>query len=115
MEGYKNCNIGENVYTEIGLKPEAEFTVNLPTWVWLDKCTFQEVKVRAELPGTNRWAKPVTLHLEPGTEDAETYPASGVRRHLRDHPGHERPGNPVDQPLSRHLSGSRRHAAVARA
>ncbi|MEU9786588.1 hypothetical protein AB0H92_37480 [Streptomyces phaeochromogenes] len=67
--------------TEIELKPEAESTVNLPTWVWLDKGTFQEVKVRAELPGTNLWAettaKPVALHLEPGTEDAETYPVSG--------------------------------------
>jgi hypothetical protein len=67
--------------TEIELKPEAKSTVNAPTWVWLDKGTFQEVKVRAELPNTNLWAettaKPVALHLEPGTEDAETYPASG--------------------------------------
>ncbi|MEV0218421.1 hypothetical protein [Streptomyces sp. NPDC050704] len=67
--------------TEIELKPEGKSTVNLPTWVWLDKGTFQEVKVRAELPNTNLWAettaKPVALHLEPGTEDAETYPASG--------------------------------------
>ncbi|MGA5449842.1 hypothetical protein ACPCVO_24660 [Streptomyces umbrinus] len=67
--------------TEIELKPETESTVNLPTWVWLDKGTFQEVKVRAELPGTNLWAettaKPVSLHLVPGTGDAETYPASG--------------------------------------
>ncbi|MGI3224026.1 hypothetical protein ACRJ4B_08800 [Streptomyces sp. GTA36] len=67
--------------TEVELKPEAESTVNLPTWVWLDKGTFQEVKVRAELPGTNLWAettaKPVSLHLVPGTGDAETYPASG--------------------------------------
>ncbi|GGL13866.1 hypothetical protein GCM10010094_88470 [Streptomyces flaveus] len=67
--------------TEIELKPEAKSTVNLPTWVWLDKGTFQEVEVRAELPNTNLWAettaKPVALHLEPGTEDAETFPASG--------------------------------------
>ncbi|TPQ22025.1 hypothetical protein [Streptomyces sporangiiformans] len=67
--------------TEIELKPEAKSTVNLPTWAWLDKGTFKEVKVRAELPNTNLWAettaKPVALHLEPGTEDAETYPASG--------------------------------------
>ena len=67
--------------TDIELKPEAKSTVNLPTWVWLDKGTFQEVKVRAELPNTNLWAettaKPVTLHLEPGTEDAETFPTSG--------------------------------------
>ncbi|MGW2287697.1 hypothetical protein [Streptomyces phaeochromogenes] len=67
--------------TEIELKPETKSTVNLPTWVWLDKGTFQEVKVRAELPNTNLWAettaKPVALHLEPGTEDAETFPAGG--------------------------------------
>ncbi|MBC2907269.1 hypothetical protein [Streptomyces cupreus] len=67
--------------TKVELKPAAKSTVNLPTWVWLDKGTFQEVKVRAELPNTGLWAettaKPVALHLEPGTEDAETYPASG--------------------------------------
>ncbi|MEH0423951.1 hypothetical protein [Streptomyces sp. B21-083] len=67
--------------TEIEVRPEARATVNLPTWVWLDKGTFDEVKVRAELPNTGLWAettaKPVALHLNPGTEDAETYPASG--------------------------------------
>ncbi|WP_432188867.1 hypothetical protein [Streptomyces sp. Tue6028] len=67
--------------TEIELKPEGKSTVNLPTWIWLDKGTFQDVTVRAELPNTNLWAettaKPVALHLEPGTEDAETFPASG--------------------------------------
>ncbi|MFJ3337436.1 hypothetical protein [Streptomyces sp. NPDC086766] len=67
--------------TEIELKPETRSTVNLPTWVWLDKGTFRDIKVRAELPHTNLWAettaKPVALHLEPGTDDATTYPASG--------------------------------------
>lgn len=67
--------------TEIEAKPAAKSTVNLPTWVWLDKGTFKEVKVRAELPNTGLWAettaKPVALHLEPGTADAETFPASG--------------------------------------
>ncbi|WP_405509321.1 hypothetical protein [Streptomyces purpurascens] len=67
--------------TKVELKPTAKSTVNLPTWVWLDKGTFQDVKVRAELPGTGLWAettaKPVALHLEPGTEDAEVFPASG--------------------------------------
>ncbi|MFD4564627.1 hypothetical protein ACFWOX_09460 [Streptomyces sp. NPDC058467] len=67
--------------TEIELKPEGKSTVNLPTWIWLDKGTFQEVTVRAELPNTGLWAettaKPVSLHLAPGTDDAETYPASG--------------------------------------
>ncbi|MFJ8313721.1 MULTISPECIES: hypothetical protein [unclassified Streptomyces] len=67
--------------TEVQLKPAAKSTVNLPTWVWLDKATFKEVKVRAELPEAGVWAqttaKPIALHLEPGTGDAETYPASG--------------------------------------
>ncbi|WP_371793524.1 hypothetical protein OG285_13590 [Streptomyces sp. NBC_01471] len=67
--------------TEVELKPATKSTVNLPTWVWLDRASFQEVKVRAELPHTGLWAettaKPVSLHLDPGTEDAETYPSSG--------------------------------------
>ncbi|MGW6026427.1 hypothetical protein [Streptomyces sp. NPDC055099] len=67
--------------TEVELKPEAKSTVNLPTWVWLDKGTFKEVSVRAELPNTPLWAEttatPKSLHLEPGTADAETFPASG--------------------------------------
>ncbi|MFE2535455.1 hypothetical protein [Streptomyces sp. NPDC059371] len=67
--------------TEIEVKPAAKSTVNVPTWVWLDKGTFKEVKVRAELTAAGVWAettaKPVALHLNPGTGDAETYPASG--------------------------------------
>ncbi|MFJ6084320.1 hypothetical protein ACIQI8_23245 [Streptomyces sp. NPDC092369] len=67
--------------TEIEVKPAAKSTVNLPTWVWLDKGTFKDVKVRAELPDTGLWAettaKPVALHLDPGTADAMTYPGSG--------------------------------------
>ncbi|MFH8500247.1 hypothetical protein [Streptomyces coeruleorubidus] len=67
--------------TKVDLKPAAKSTVNLPTWVWLDKGAFKEVKVRAELPNTGLWAettaKPIALHLEPGTEDAEVFPASG--------------------------------------
>ncbi|WUU54285.1 hypothetical protein OIE82_14520 [Streptomyces althioticus] len=67
--------------TEVELKPAARSTVNLPTWVWLDKATFKDVTVRAELPNTGLWAettaRPVALHLDPGTKDAETYPASG--------------------------------------
>ncbi|WP_129307494.1 hypothetical protein [Streptomyces sp. L2] len=67
--------------TAIQVKPDTKSTVNLPTWVWLDKGRFQAVKVRAELPDTGLWAettaKPVALHLAPGTSDAETYPASG--------------------------------------
>lgn len=68
--------------TKIELKPATRSTVNLPTWIWLDKGTFQDVVVRAELPNTGLWAEttatPVSLHLDPGTDDAETYPASGT-------------------------------------
>ncbi|MET7983829.1 hypothetical protein [Streptomyces sp. NPDC005281] len=67
--------------TEVELKPAAKSTVNVPTWVWLDKGTFKEVKVRAELAAAGVWAettaKPVALRLNPGTGDAETSPASG--------------------------------------
>ncbi|MGW6273812.1 hypothetical protein [Streptomyces sp. NPDC055060] len=67
--------------TKVELKPEGGSTVNLPTWIWLDKGKFEDVKVRAELPGTDLWAEttatPVALHLEPGTADARTFPASG--------------------------------------
>ncbi|WP_238431408.1 hypothetical protein [Streptomyces cavernae] len=69
--------------TEVTLAPENVTKVNLPTWAWLDKATFKEVSVTAELNvgGLNiqatTTAKPVSLRLEPGTADAETYPASG--------------------------------------
>lgn len=67
--------------TEIELKPAGGSTVNLPTWVWLDQATFDDVTVRAELPGTGLYAvttaKPVALHLDPGTGDAVTFPAGG--------------------------------------
>ncbi|MFF5519654.1 hypothetical protein [Streptomyces coeruleorubidus] len=75
---YDKINVPQ---TEVELKPATRSTVNLPTWVWLDKATFKEVKVRAELPDAGVWAettaKPIALHLDAGSEDAETYPASG--------------------------------------
>ncbi|WP_306966243.1 hypothetical protein [Streptomyces afghaniensis] len=67
--------------TKVSLAPNGKSTVNAPTWVWLDKGTFKPVSVTASLPGTGLWAtttaKPVSLHLDPGTEDAESLPASG--------------------------------------
>ncbi|MEU6176407.1 hypothetical protein [Streptomyces coeruleorubidus] len=69
--------------TKVTLAPEANTKVNLPTWAWLDKAVFNEVQATAAInvPGFNiqatTTAKPVSLKLEPGTEDAETYPASG--------------------------------------
>ncbi|MFC8421825.1 hypothetical protein ACFUN7_13235 [Streptomyces sp. NPDC057236] len=69
--------------TEVSLKPEDTTKVNLPTWAWLDKAVFDEVQATASInaPGfalqATTTAKPVSLKLEPGTKDAETYPASG--------------------------------------
>lgn len=69
--------------TKVTLAPEDITKVNLPTWAWLDKATFKKVSVTAALDvaGLNisatTTAKPVSLRLEPGTSDAETYPASG--------------------------------------
>jgi hypothetical protein len=67
--------------TEIEMAPTGESTVNLPTWVWLDKARFKKISVTASLPGTGlsatTTAEPVSLRIDPGTADAETYPASG--------------------------------------
>ncbi|MGY6024981.1 hypothetical protein [Streptomyces spinosirectus] len=69
--------------TKVTLAPKAVTKVNLPTWAWLDKAVFSEVRATAALnvPGfsiqATTTAKPVSLKLEPGTGDAETYPASG--------------------------------------
>ncbi|MFH8237061.1 hypothetical protein [Streptomyces sp. NPDC018321] len=69
--------------TEVSLAPEETTKVNLPTWAWLDKAVFDEVQATASInvPGftlqSTTTAKPVSLKLEPGTPDAETYPASG--------------------------------------
>ncbi|MFF7313030.1 hypothetical protein [Streptomyces sp. NPDC008137] len=67
--------------TKISLAPDGKSTVNAPTWIWLDKGAFKPVSVTASLPGTGLWAtttaKSVSLHIDPGTEDAESLPASG--------------------------------------
>ncbi|MFF7469250.1 hypothetical protein [Streptomyces sp. NPDC008092] len=69
--------------TKVTLAPEGTTKVNLPTWAWLDKAVFGEVQATAALdvPGfavrATTTAKPVSLKLEPGTTDAETFPASG--------------------------------------
>ncbi|MFJ8085049.1 hypothetical protein ACIQ6Y_31080 [Streptomyces sp. NPDC096205] len=67
--------------TEIEMAPTGESTVNLPTWIWLDKAKFRKISVTAGLPGTGlsatTTAEPVSLHIDPGTAGAETYPASG--------------------------------------
>ncbi|MFB7084131.1 hypothetical protein [Streptomyces sp. NPDC056296] len=68
--------------TKVTLAPAEATKVNLPTWAWLDKADFHEVQATAvvDVPGfaiqATTTAKPVSLKLEPGTPDAETYPAS---------------------------------------
>ncbi|AZM57667.1 hypothetical protein DMA15_13950 [Streptomyces sp. WAC 01529] len=67
--------------TEITMAPQGTTKVNLPTWVWLDKAKFKKVSVTASIPGSGlsatTTAEPMSLSIAPGTEDAETYPASG--------------------------------------
>jgi hypothetical protein len=77
--------------TKVTLAPRDITKVNLPTWAWLDKATFTDVSVTASLDvagldiSATTTAKPVSLKLEPGTSDAETYPASGECRLNDDH------------------------------
>ncbi|WP_234363224.1 hypothetical protein [Streptomyces formicae] len=68
--------------TKVSLAPEATTKVNLPTWAWLDGAEFKPVSVTASVPvldiEATTTAEPVSLRIDPGTPDAETYPASGV-------------------------------------
>ncbi|MFD4631838.1 hypothetical protein ACFVYR_27600 [Streptomyces sp. NPDC058284] len=67
--------------TEIAMAPEGVTKVNLPTWAWLDRAKFKKVSVTASIPNSGlsatTTAEPVSLSIDPGTDDAETYPASG--------------------------------------
>ncbi|MEU1021073.1 hypothetical protein ABZ366_02990 [Streptomyces sp. NPDC005904] len=67
--------------TSVTMKPQGAQKVNLNTWLWLDKATFKPVSVTASLPALDMTAtttaEPVGLHIEPGTEEAKVFPASG--------------------------------------
>ncbi len=68
--------------TEIEMQPaDDRLKVNLPTWIWQEAASFDEVRVRAELPGTGLYAEttatPTSLRLDPGTEDAVVHPEGG--------------------------------------
>ncbi|WP_328562082.1 hypothetical protein [Streptomyces coelicoflavus] len=67
--------------TRIEMRPAETTKVNLPTWIWLDRTKFKKISVTAGLPGTGlsatTTAEPVSLHIDPGTSEARTYPASG--------------------------------------
>ncbi|UWE12366.1 hypothetical protein [Actinacidiphila bryophytorum] len=63
--------------------PAATQTVNLPTWVRLTQ-DYDRVQVRASVDiggGQQIWAQtsaePAPVHIDPGTQDATLYPASG--------------------------------------
>ncbi|MEU9642734.1 hypothetical protein [Streptomyces sp. NPDC048188] len=68
--------------TEVELRPEGTTKVNLPTWAWLDATDFRPVSVTASVPllhvQATTTAEPVSVKIDPGTADAQTYPASGV-------------------------------------
>jgi enoyl reductase len=68
--------------TEVTLAPAEATKVNLPTWAWLDGARFKPVSVTASVPvlgiEATATAEPFALSIDPGTADAETYPASGV-------------------------------------
>ncbi|MFF4506635.1 hypothetical protein [Streptomyces sp. NPDC001401] len=68
--------------TKVTLAPAGTTKVNLKTWAWLDGAAFKPVSVTASVPAlgisATTTATPVSLKIDPGTADAETYPASGV-------------------------------------
>ncbi|MBO4258011.1 hypothetical protein [Streptomyces griseorubiginosus] len=68
--------------TKVTLAPANATKVNLPTWAWLDGAQFKPVSVTASVPvlgiSATTTAEPVSLKIDPGTSDAETYPATGV-------------------------------------
>ncbi|MET7356824.1 hypothetical protein ABZS76_00105 [Streptomyces sp. NPDC005562] len=68
--------------TKVKLAPEGATKVNLPTWAWLDGAEFKPVSVTARVDVLNieatTTAEPISLKIDPGTSDAETYPANGV-------------------------------------
>ncbi|MGW3662916.1 hypothetical protein [Streptomyces sp. NPDC005141] len=77
--------------TKVDLAPAGTTKVNLPTWAWLDTAKFKPVSVTASVPLLNvtatTTAEPVSLKIDPGTDDATTYPASGVCEISGDHIG----------------------------
>ncbi|MEV6884259.1 hypothetical protein AB0M98_20190 [Streptomyces sp. NPDC051135] len=68
--------------TKVTLAPAGATKVNLPTWAWLDGAEFKPVSVTASVREigikATATAEPVSLQIESGTPDAETYPASGA-------------------------------------
>nr|WSX50418.1 hypothetical protein OG409_16555 [Streptomyces sp. NBC_00974] len=67
--------------TEITMKPADKSTVNLPSWIWLDRARFSPRSVTASIPNSGlsatTTATPVSLRIQPGTSDARLFPSSG--------------------------------------
>ncbi|WP_344566566.1 hypothetical protein [Streptomyces axinellae] len=70
--------------TKVELNPSQRQTVNLPTWVWLDKGTYHPLHVTATADlgaghsiSATTTVKPDRLRLQPGTGNAALHPASG--------------------------------------
>jgi enoyl reductase len=80
MSAYDRVRIPDR---KISLSPDALHTqtVNVNIWAWLTKAAMRPVSVTARLNSLGIWAtttaRPVGLHLEAGTPDAELYPSSG--------------------------------------
>jgi hypothetical protein len=70
--------------TEVGMNPDADVTqtVNLPTWIWQDTGDIGEVSATARLESlgmeATTVATPSALTIDPGTEDAVTFPENGT-------------------------------------
>ncbi|MFE9371787.1 hypothetical protein ACFYM2_18725 [Streptomyces sp. NPDC006711] len=65
--------------TEISMAPDKTSTVNLPTWIRSSNGGFEEKRATASVAGLSATAvaKPVALHIDPGTSDAVLFPPSG--------------------------------------
>ncbi|WP_420304494.1 hypothetical protein [Streptomyces sp. MAR4 CNX-425] len=76
---YEEIRIPEGTAT---LQPaDDRQVVNLPTWVSLDDATFHPVSATASVDvlgiSATTTARPAGIHIDPGTDDALTYPESG--------------------------------------
>lgn len=69
--------------TDVTLAPTGDSKVNLATWIWNGGHSFKPVNVTASLSagGTTisatTTARPVSLHIKPGTSEATVQPGSG--------------------------------------
>lgn len=101
--------------TEVELKPAAKSTVNVPTWVWLDKGTFKEVKVRASGSLGRNNGEACRPPSEPGHGRRRDLPRLGrlldQRRRLHRHPIHQGRHRP-DPAVRHHLSAGHGRESV---